>query len=304
VSTLDGQYTLTVPEADTYGKYQVGFYNAYKNYITADIHPSGSDSEGFIYDDSGKLMLPHGYMTVEEGTAATGYIKDSGWSWNTQSGEFGGETATDVLIFKLDSGTPPVAIFGNVSEDSIFNKTNTPKYYGLNVTKSDAETAETLSGTTFTVTTNQNITLSDGTVIKAGELVPVDGETTFTIPSSGTWKSPEGWLQKGSYTITEISAPVGYKLDSDPITLTIDGTDADRTVYTENFENHVKRIKVSLFKTYTSDSDSEFSTPEEGAVFTIVMKKDLVAKYGEKAVNKWLIQNKVSKIAALFRSCY
>ncbi|MGI6178105.1 MAG: MSCRAMM family protein, partial [Eubacterium sp.] len=254
-STLDGQYTLTVPEANTNGTYRVGFYNAYKNYITADIHPTGSDSEGFIYDD-GKISLPHGYMTVEEGTPADGYDKGSGWSWNLQTGETEGETATDILVFKLENITA-TAMFGNVSENSILNKTNNSKYYGLNVTKSDAETAETLSGTTFTVTTNQNITLSDGkTVIKAGELVPIDGETTFTIPSSGMWKSPEDWLQKGSYTITEISAPVGYKLDSDPITLTIDGTDADRTVYTENFENHVKRIKVSLFKTYTSDSDS------------------------------------------------
>ena len=167
-----------------------------------------------------------------------------------------------------------------------------------------------IEGMEITIKTKQNIFIQEHTVngvtypaklYKAGDLIEYEGKTNILLVN-GKWESIEKWIPYGQYVVEEVKAPVGFLLDSLPVDVDVRNNTPYTTVYVGynseahgedeqdgDIANHMERIHVSIFKSLsetngnTWSNGSAFANPEEGAVFTIVPLKDMIAEYGEKA---------------------
>lgn len=160
---------------------------------------------------------------------------------------------------------------------------NKPFKSYIQVIKTDAETGKVIpyEGAGFQIYNDK------------GELVNL-GTDTFYTNSEGYLITPE-CLGYGEYSLVEVQAPVGYVLDSTPVTFTVSAESADE-------ENAVKIIKVTkadtaqkgrisvtkrgeVFKS-TAVTDSEMYTPifEEsglaGAEFEVIATEDIYTADG------------------------
>lgn len=135
-----------------------------------------------------------GTYTVTEKTAPHGYVQDT--------------AVYDVTLFYGEQTVELVT--EGISID------NAPQMGSITVEKRDKETGKLiiLSDATFQIHAKDDIVTGDGVVhYKAGELV----DTVTTV--QGIIASKHLYL--GTYTITEITAPDGYILDSTPHDVTL-----------------------------------------------------------------------------------
>lgn len=120
--------------------------------------------------------------------------------------------------------------------------TNAKQTGGIAILKTDAETNKPLAGSHF------KLTDSTGKLIKEGDTA-ADGKLTFT------------GLTLGTYKLTETAAPVGYVLDSTPITVEV--TSAGQTV-SKTVTNTRAVGNISILKT-----DAETNKPLAGVRFKL-----------------------------------
>lgn len=121
-----------------------------------------------------------------------------------------------------------------------------------------------LAGATFRVTAAENIVLPDGTVEYAG------GTTIADIITGEDGKATLNNIHAGKYTVTEISAPDGYLIDSTPKTVTItENPDVEIVTETVIFTDIRKQSAASLTKKSEEGSDIT------GAEFTIYAASDI-----------------------------
>lgn len=131
-----------------------------------------------------------------------------------------------------------------------------------------------------------------------GDLVNM-GTDTFYTNNEGYLITPES-LSYGDYTLVEVQAPIGYVLDSTPVTFTVSAANADE-------ENAVRIVKVTKADTAqkgrlsvtkrgevfrsVSVTDTEKYTPvfEEsglaGAVFQVIASEDIITPDGTVRAN-------------------
>lgn len=131
-----------------------------------------------------------------------------------------------------------------------------------------------LAGATFRVTAAEDIVLPNGTVEYTG------GTKIADITTGADGKATLNDIYAGKYTITEISAPEGYVLDSTPKTVTItENPDGGIVTETVVFSNVRKESAASLTKKSEEGSDIT------GAEFTIYAANDIKDALGTVIVN-------------------
>ena len=140
--------------------------------------------------------------------------------------------------------------------------TNSQQTGGIAILKTDAETNKPLAGAHF------KLTDSTGKLIKEGDTA-ADGKLTFTS------------LPLGTYKLTETAAPVGYVLDSTPITVEV--TSAGQTV-SKTITNAKQTGGIAILKT-----DAETSKPLAGAHFKLTDSTGKLIKEGDTAADGKLI---------------
>lgn len=193
-----------------------------------------------------------GTYTVTEKTAPEGYVQDT--------------TVYDVTLFY---GEQTVEL---ITEGIIID--NAPQMGFITITKRDKETGKPiiLSDATFAICAKTDIVTGDGVVhYRAGELV----DTVTTV--QGIISSKPMYL--GTYTITEITAPEGYILDSTPhdVTLTYGGQSVELVIESLSLDNAPQMGTITITKV-----DAETGKPIVGAdtVFELRAAVDIVTADG------------------------
>ena len=193
-----------------------------------------------------------GTYTVTEKTAPHGYVQDT--------------TVYDVTLYYGDQ-TVELMTEG-ISID------NAPQMGTVTIEKRDKETGKPiiLSDAVFQLHAKEDIVTGDGVVhFHAGELV----DTLTTV--QGVIASKPLYL--GTYTITEITAPEGYILDTTPhdVTLTYGGQAVELVSESLSLDNAPQMGTITITKT-----DKETGKPIVGAdaVFELRAKEDIVTADG------------------------
>ena len=193
-----------------------------------------------------------GTYTISEKTAPHGYVQDA--------------TVYDVTLFYGEQTVELVT--EGISID------NAPQMGSITVEKRDKETGKLiiLSDATFQIHAKDDIVTGDGTVhYKAGELV----DTVTTM--QGVIASKHLYL--GTYTVTEITAPDGYILDSTPhdVTLSYGGQSVALVTESLSLDNAPQMGTITITKT-----DKETGKPIVGAdaVFELRAKEDIITADG------------------------
>ena len=174
----------------------------YKVYISKKSLTSGDEIEGAhlqLLDKDGKIVeewdstttphlievkLPVGTYTLKETIAPNGYV-----------------LSTDTITFTIDK-YGVVKVDNTVAKDSIITMTN--DYTKVYISKQDITNKQELPGAHLILKDQ------DGNIVKDGDWVSTNEPHLI-----------EG-LGKGTYTLTEITAPDGYLLNEETITFTID----------------------------------------------------------------------------------
>ena len=236
---------------------------AKENIVTADgtIRYKAGELIETLTTEKGVVMskpLYLGTYTVTEKTAPDGYVQDS--------------TVYDVTLFY---GEQTVEL---VTEGISIN--NAPQTGTITVEKRDKETGKPiiLSDATFQIHAKTDIITGDGVVhYKAGELV----DTLTTV--QGVIASKPLYL--GAYTITEITAPEGYILDSTPhdVALSYGGQAVELVSESLSLDNAPQMGTITITKT-----DKETSKPivRADAVFELRAKEVIVTADGTSRYTK------------------
>ena len=174
----------------------------YKVYISKKSLTSGDEIEGAhlqLLDKDGKIVeewdstttphlievkLPVGTYTLKETIAPNGYV-----------------LSEETITFTVDK-FGVVKVNNNVAKDSIVVMTN--DYTRVYISKQDITTKQELPGAHLVLKDENGNIVKDGDWISTTEPHLIEG------------------LGKGTYTLTEITAPDGYSLNEETITFTID----------------------------------------------------------------------------------
>lgn len=193
-----------------------------------------------------------GTYTVTEKTAPDGYVQDT--------------TVYDVTLFYGEQTIELVT--EGISID------NAPQMGTITIEKRDKETGKPiiLSDATFQIHAKEDVISGDGVVhFHKGELV----DTLTTV--QGVIASKPLYL--GTYTITEITAPEGYILDSTPhdVTLSYGGQAVELVNESLSLDNAPQMGTITITKV-----DKETGKPIVGAdaVFELRAKEDIVTADG------------------------
>ena len=244
-------------------------FNLYNsNSSDASAIRTGTTSNGIVTFN--ELSKPNGYYIKETGTTSE-YFNDNA--------SFSGPYEATKMTYSNDTFSCP----GNANT---IEKSDLHKKYCFKVKKVDSVTGEVLSGATF----------------KA-----VNGNTTLTATSDSNGIATFFTGQdKGNYSVTETTAPSGYKIDSTtakvitPIELTEAKTDSttpsdceDTRYNTSN--NFVYKDSKNIITWYKVTEDE--STKAKGAEFTVATAS------GTKIYHAQAKQNHTDS-AGNVRSCY
>lgn len=193
-----------------------------------------------------------GTYIVTEKTAPDGYVQDT--------------TVYDVTLFYGEQTVELVT--EGISID------NVPQMGSITIEKRDKETGKPiiLSDAAFQIHAKEDIVTGDGVVhYRAGELV----DTVTTV--QGVIASKHLYL--GAYTVTEITAPDGYILDSTPhdVTLAYGGQSVELVTESLSLDNAPQMGTITINKV-----DKETGKPIVGAdaVFELRAKEDIITADG------------------------
>ncbi|MBQ6206058.1 MAG: hypothetical protein IJK52_03150, partial [Oscillospiraceae bacterium] len=186
----------------------------------------GSSNGDFTTDANGQIVIdglaPGVSVTAQETKTISGYVLD---------------TAPQTI--RIESGEAQSLVFRNLPKGALI------------VRKTDSLTEQPLSGAEFKVTTakGEPVSANEGATSSNGVYV-TDDNGQFAISK----------LQPGAYVVTEIKAPEGYVLNSQPQTVTVEANDAQ----TLAFRNAPKQSLT--IRKFVKGTD----TPLKGVAFMVV----------------------------------
>ena len=206
-----------------------------------------TDSDGF----ASSKMLPYGHYTVHQ-----------------TAGEEGKAFIPDFTVF--------ISANGQTYSYILNNRTITAR---LKVEKCDAETGNIIpmTGTGFQIKD-----LSTGEFVTQDIYYP-NPETldTFYVSDEGWLMLPEP-LHTGDYELYEVAAPYGYVLSSEPVPLTIDGSEAVVTVTQYNMPQKGQLTITKTGEVFASvqENDGLYQPVYEvmglpGAVYDVIADEDI-----------------------------
>ena len=220
-------------------------YDSEGNKVSMTVtYPTLQVIDTFCTDSTGSLItpdvLPYGEYTLVEVTAPYGYVADSTPVPFTISEETA-QTEQEIRIVRV--------VKSDVPQKGRITVQKTGEVF-LTVTKQDnmytpVFTSGNLAGAVFEIRAAEDIMTADGTLrLKKGDLA-----ATLTTDKNGYAESGELYL--GKYTVTELTAPFGYVLNTDiqTVELVYAGQEAAvaDTLGTEFF-NAYQGVRIHLAK--------------------------------------------------------
>jgi len=265
----------------------IGFqiYDASGNLVTQQItYPTPTVLDTFYTNDEGWLMLPevlsYGSYTLVEVQTAQGYVLDSEPVAFTVDGS---ETVVTVEKYNVaQKGTITVTksgeSFSSVTESGLPILDKDGSTDTDTVVYTPVYTVGNLSGAVYEVTATEDIYTLDGTLrASAGEVV-----ATITTDESGS--ATTDLLYLGKYIVTEVTAPYGMVIASEPVTveLTYAGQEVSVTETAASFYNERQKVSVTLEKAL--EVDETFNLGNNGEIqnvaFALYAAEDLTAADG------------------------
>lgn len=282
----DGQYVSNPPSLEG-AEFTVSFYNGqYPSLDSLPVSPTKSwviqtikngsvysatlddahfvSGDQFYYTQAGNVTLPLGTITVQETKAPEGYTLD-GATYSVNGGTV--NQTNGIALFNITETAD--GVFGMVGGNE-YTVTETPIRSGsFSIKKLDSETGENHQGDTpglsakFKITNNNDYDVvlrdSNGSVLGSAA-AHQDFDYIIQTDADGNWTSPDGFISYGSYTITEIEAPEGYKLSgSEPLSQSFTVNTDHQTLTLSGFKDDVMRGGFKVQK-----NDSETSTRPQG----------------------------------------
>lgn len=244
----------TVPIANA----EFALLDANKNVITMHTYyPNKTELTSFKTDESGSFTLPEklkvGQYYFRELSAPTGYLKGEDIPFEITEGH----EWEDPFVVEF----PDQQVMGKIE-----------------IQKTDKETKEALSDTTWEIVAAEQIVSGDGTVIAtAGDVVD-----TVTTGEDGTAVSKELYL--GKYRVREVKQKDGYQLSTTEHMVTLEAADQVTPVVVETVKAENKSTELQIEK-----SDSETGEPLEGVTFALWEKaagKETATEYVTDAEGK------------------
>lgn len=162
-----------------------------------------SGDEFYYATNSNNPALPLGTVTIQETKAPDGYVLDS-----------------TLYIRQITSDNSTTEFVDTYNAPEIPN--DEIEYKGkIELTKSDEETADVLSGAVYGVY-NSNTTDENGNLL--------DNNKVDTLTTAENGKATSVELDNGTYYVQEITAPKGYVVDKTVHTVNVNATSANAVV--------------------------------------------------------------------------
>lgn len=208
------------------------------------------------------IALAYGKYTLVEVEAPDGYVLDktpTEFEINSKTIE----TVDGVQLVKVvksdisQKGTITIA-----NNDEIF-----AKVVEENCSYKPVFALKSLSNATYEITADEDIITADGVLrVKRGTVV-----TTLTTSANGTVTSEPLYL--GKYTVTEIKAPYGYVLNTEPVKveLAYEGQDIDIAVRYVSFRNERQKIQSMNGKIPNTDWKEDIKTKNADIISIVII---------------------------------
>ena len=222
-------------------------------------------TEELTSDASGNLGtlegLPLGTVTVKELTAPEGYRLDTQVHTPLEDGTYSVKEATPPKGYKLDTKVYTFTIDGS---DTSLSVEDEPGTLTLRLQKKDSQTGSTPQGNASLAGAVYQVSYQKG-----GQTVTEE----LTSDASGNLGTLEG-LPLGTVTVKELTAPEGYRLDTQVHTYTVDGSQLTGDVYELEVTDLAEEVQRGALTIQKKDSQTG-TTPQgdaslEGITFEIV----------------------------------
>jgi len=249
--TLNGPKTVTVVDAPIEVKFNKfngqSSYNAFLPGADFELTPNWKTSlSGVTVSGATVVSKESGKITFTTGNSAVTFkgIPAGSYTLTEITAPKGYQTAAPTTFVVDANGT--VTINGNTA--STVDVTNylvpaQPKFYTLNVSKTGGDKATALAGARLKLTAvDTSANLSGAGVTNAESVVKSGNTITWTSTANAAQITN---LPEGSYILSEVSAPAGYKKAAD-IAITLN--EKNTTSLTGSVTMHDDLIKLSIAK--------------------------------------------------------
>ncbi len=259
--TASGSWTIQTMPEDAGGR----------THYKAKSDPTHRTDSSAVYEINGQYVVPLGTLAVTETAGNRDYgtegmyfrfngntVPGTGIAVNLQEKENADGTKS---VEAVSAGARLTAAVINLEA---FEQ---PNYGELGIKKAAAGSGAPLAGAAFRLTQNGNTVVPTAANGIRGD---IDASGTITTGADGSARVMH--LPKGSYKLTEIRSPKGYRADYRTIDLEIKG---GKNQHTEN--NTPFFVPVSLLKLDADSGKPEMQgdSPLEGAVFDILAAEDI-----------------------------
>ncbi|MDE5993971.1 MAG: hypothetical protein K2G60_00510, partial [Oscillospiraceae bacterium] len=235
------------------------------------------NKDTFYTDATGTIntskALAYGKYTLVEVEAPYGYVLDAtptAFEVNSKTIETvdGIQLVKVVKSDRAQKGTITIAKNGEAFSTVVEENGSYKPVFAL----------KNLSNATYEIAAAEDIITADGSVrAKQGTVV-----ATLTTSDNGVVTSAPLYL--GKYTVTEVKAPEGYVLNTEPVTVEIAyaGQNIDIAVQYVSFTNDRQKIKIDLVKTLENDEVFGIGMNNEilDVQFALYAAEDIIAEDG------------------------
>lgn len=214
-------------------------------------YPTPVDIEVYYTDSTGKLMLPsplpYGNYEIIEQNTCYGYVLDS-----------------EPVAFKVDGTSDLVTVVkSNVAQKGTITVEKTGEVFAsvreTNGIYQPVYEIQGLEGAVYEITAAEDVVTLDGTVRY------IKGQVVATITTGTDGIATTEPLYLGKFTVTEITAPYGMVLNTEPVEveLTYAGETVKVTSTSASFLNERQKIVIDLSKTLEKDDIFDIGNADE-----------------------------------------
>ena len=243
-------------------------------------YPTPMDIEIYYTDSTGKLMLPsplpYGNYEIIEQNTCYGYVLDS-----------------EPVAFKVDGSADLVTVVkSNIAQKGTITIEKTGEVFS-SVRENEGlyqpvYEVKGLEGAVYEITAAEDVITLDGTVRYT------KGQVVATITTDRTGTATTEPLYLGKYVATEITAPHGMVLNTEPVTVELSyaGENVKITTTSASFYNERQKVVIDLVKSLEKDDVFGIGNADEitRVKFAVFAAEEMTAADGKTIPKDALIE--------------